>query len=77
MNAARRSCEHFSSMGSDPIEIRYQLDLLETSGRKLAHLAKYRINGQNRDFAEMIKVNETALHMFDAELGMRMRMLAN
>lgn len=72
LNAQRLAAE---ADGTYDGKFRCQLDMLEMSGRKLAHLAKYRINGQNRDFAEMIKVNETALHMFDAELGMRMRML--
>ena len=54
---------------------KHQLEMLESAGKRLALMAKYRINGQNRDFGDMIKVNETALNMFNTELGMRMSML--
>lgn len=53
---------------------KWQLETLRSAQQRLELLEKYRISGQNRDFSELIKVNETALNMFDITLGMRMRM---
>lgn len=50
----------------------YQMEMLQTVKQSLSLLLKYRINGQNRDFFEILNVNETALTMFDKEFGMRM-----
>jgi hypothetical protein len=50
----------------------YQMEMLQTAKQSLSLLLKYRINGQNRDFFEILNVNETALTMFDKEFGMRM-----
>ena len=54
---------------------KWQLETLKSAQQKLEFLQKYRMSGQNRDFAELIKVNETALNMFNFTLSMRMRML--
>lgn len=50
----------------------YQMEMLNTVKQRLPLLLKYRIYGQNRDFSEILNVNETALMMFDKEFGMRM-----
>lgn len=73
--ALNEQCDSVESAGIYKNKYAHYLDMLKNAEIRRAHLEKYRINGQNRDFGEIIKVNETALAMFDGELGMRMQMI--